>query len=185
MCGGSVCKCQAEIPAEQMSRWPSGFCLLRVEVSFCCMRHSAVSSACSEPGWERWREGTVGAPTFGLSPVAPHSPIPKIPPGPPSIPFGNNLPDPICIHPNPHRTLAYQPCVELAQVCVRAGTLPSRLRNADACVHNGRAHSFSSVLRVDKRGPTCLDHPRLEQPNPKPVTSHANGSHTIPALLFL
>lgn len=54
-------KCQAKNPAEQMSRWPSGclwFCLLYVEVSFCCMRRSAVSLGCSEPGWERWREGT-------------------------------------------------------------------------------------------------------------------------------
>lgn len=59
--GGGICKCQAEIPAEQMSRWPSGFCLLCVEVLFCCMRHSAASSGCSEPGWERWKEGTVGA----------------------------------------------------------------------------------------------------------------------------
>lgn len=36
-----------------------GFCLLYVEVSFCCMRRSAVSLGCSEPGWERWREGTA------------------------------------------------------------------------------------------------------------------------------
>lgn len=62
-------KCQAKIPAEQMSRWPSGFmwfCLLYVEVLFCCMRRSAVSLGCSEPGWERWREGT--APTHRLYP---------------------------------------------------------------------------------------------------------------------
>lgn len=53
----------------QISRWPSGFmwfCLLYVEVLFCCMRRSAVSSACSEPGWEHWREGT--APTRRLYP---------------------------------------------------------------------------------------------------------------------
>lgn len=58
-----------KIPAEQMSRWPSGFlwlCLLHVEVLFCCMRRSAVSLGCSEPGWERWREGT--APTHRLYP---------------------------------------------------------------------------------------------------------------------
>lgn len=63
------CKCQAKIPAEQMSRWPSGFmwfCLLYVEVLFCCMRRSAVSLGCSEPGWERWREGTT--PTHRLYP---------------------------------------------------------------------------------------------------------------------
>lgn len=62
-------KCQAKIPAEQMSRWPSGcmwFCLLYVEVLFCCMRRSAVSLGCSEPGWERWREGTT--PTHRLYP---------------------------------------------------------------------------------------------------------------------
>ncbi len=56
------CKCQAKYPAAQMSRWPFGctlFCLLYVEVSFCCMRRSAVSLGCSEPGWERWREGTA------------------------------------------------------------------------------------------------------------------------------
>lgn len=52
-----------------MSRWPSGcmwFCLLYVEVLFCCMRRSAVSLGCSEPGWERWTEGT--APTHRLYP---------------------------------------------------------------------------------------------------------------------
>lgn len=56
------CKCQAKFPAAQMSRWPFGcmwFCLLYVEVLFCCMRRSAVSLGCSEPGWERWREGTA------------------------------------------------------------------------------------------------------------------------------
>lgn len=50
---------------EQLSKCQGGplaflwFCLLHVEVLFCCMRRSAVSLACSEPGWERWREGTT------------------------------------------------------------------------------------------------------------------------------
>lgn len=60
MSGEQLSKCQGGPPAFLC------FCLLNVEVLFCCMRRSAVSLGCSEPGWERWREGT--APTLRLWP---------------------------------------------------------------------------------------------------------------------
>lgn len=53
MSGEQLSKCQGGPPA---FLW---LCLLHVEVLFCCMRRSAVSLGCSEPGWERWREGTA------------------------------------------------------------------------------------------------------------------------------
>lgn len=52
------------------------FCLLHVEVLFCCTRRSAVSSGCSEPGWERWTEGTAPTPRlypdWGIGSFAQH-----------------------------------------------------------------------------------------------------------------
>lgn len=52
-------------------KWPSGsvcFCLLHVQVSFCCMRRSAEIWGCSDPGWERRSQGITSA-TSGLSPA--------------------------------------------------------------------------------------------------------------------
>lgn len=70
--GKGRCGASLQMSDEQLSKCQGGplaflwSCLLHVEVLFCCMRRSAVSLACSEPGWERWREGT--APTLRLWP---------------------------------------------------------------------------------------------------------------------